>query len=175
MSLLSCVLPLQVQLLLEAKRIPYVIKKENMNCYGPKSADFLKKNPGGLLPVIMLDGKLVTESIRIMFLLEETFQVPYPKLIPNDRNDKMQAFHRYLRLERVFLGAWLTVLRRPAVLFSVSKPELVTALNLVEEALAEFSGPFFLGTEPSFVDIVYCKSFAWVPFLSLPSLSSSPC
>ncbi len=120
MSLLFCVLLLQVQLLLEAKKIPYAIKKENMNCYGPKSADFLKKNPGGLLPVIMLDGKLVTESIRIMFLLEETFQAPYPKLIPNDHNGKMQAFQRYLRLERVFLGAWLTVLRRPAELFSVS-------------------------------------------------------
>ncbi len=119
----------------------------------------------------MLDSKLVADSIRIMFLLEETFQVPHQKLIPDDKNDKMQAFHRYLRLECLFLAAFLTVLRRPADLFSVSNLELVFGLNLVE-ALAEFPEPVFLGTVPSFIDIVYCRSFAWVPFLSLPSLSS---
>lgn len=126
-----------------------------MNCYGTKSADFLKKNPPGLLPVILLDGELVTEHVRIMFLLEETFQAPYTKLIPTEENDKMQAFHRFMRLERVLTGAWLTVLRTPVQLLSVAKPQLTNALTLVEESLAEFSGPFFLGQEPSFVDIMF--------------------
>eukprot|EP00171_Calliarthron_tuberculosum_P017913 IDg17913t1 len=40
----------KVQLLLEAKKVPYVIRKENMNSYGAKSDKFLKLNPPGLLP-----------------------------------------------------------------------------------------------------------------------------
>lgn len=56
-------------------------------------------------------------------------------------------------VERVLTGGWLTLLRTPTQLISVSKPQLENALKLTEEALGEFSGPFFLRYEPSFVDI----------------------
>ena len=61
---------LQVWLLLEEKRIPYRMEKVNMRCYGDKPPSFLKKVPSGLLPVIELDGRVVTESADIMALLE---------------------------------------------------------------------------------------------------------
>lgn len=35
--------PTQIWLQLEVKRIPYIIEKENMRCYGPKSPKFLAK------------------------------------------------------------------------------------------------------------------------------------
>jgi glutathione S-transferase len=63
--------PLQLWLLLEEKRIPYRMEKINMRSYGDKPAHFLDKVPGGLLPVIELDGRVITESSDIMFLLDK--------------------------------------------------------------------------------------------------------
>jgi glutathione S-transferase len=62
-----------VWLLLEEKRIPYTIEKINMRCYGDKPDSFMRKVPRGLLPVMELDGKIVTESKQIMDLLEKEF------------------------------------------------------------------------------------------------------
>ena len=53
---------------LEEKRIPYTIDKINMRCYGDKKAAFTAKVPAGMLPVLEIDGKLMTE-VRLFSLL----------------------------------------------------------------------------------------------------------
>ena len=58
-------------MMLEEKQILYRMEKINMRSYGDKPQRFLQKVPGGLLPVIELDGRVVTESADIMFLLEK--------------------------------------------------------------------------------------------------------
>ena len=60
-------------MMLEEKQIPYRIERINMRSYGEKPAWFLKKVPSGLLPVVELDGELITESLVIMQILEQTF------------------------------------------------------------------------------------------------------
>lgn len=138
-----------------------------MSCYGSKPVEFLKKVPSGLLPVIELDGKVHTESMDIMFLIEDTFQSPYRKMIPTNDNDMMQAFHRYLRLERVYTGAWLGSLRGPMASLARGLEPVAKSLDLLEKSLTEFAGPYFYpGDEPSFVDINFCK-FAILNFLAL--------
>ena len=57
----------QVWLQLEEKRIPYVIEKINMRCYGDKPMSYLKKTSSGLLPALEIDGNFYTESEFIMF------------------------------------------------------------------------------------------------------------
>jgi glutathione S-transferase len=57
--------------MLEEKKIPYRMEKINMRSYGEKPQSFLDKVPSGLLPVIELDGRVITESAEIMMLLEE--------------------------------------------------------------------------------------------------------
>lgn len=47
------------------------MEKINMRSYGDKPQSFLSKVPAGLLPVIELDGRVVTESVDIMMLLEQ--------------------------------------------------------------------------------------------------------
>lgn len=148
----------KVQLLLEAKKVPYMVKKINMSCYGAKPEEFLKIVPTGLLPVIKLDGKIITESMDIMFLLEDTFQTPYRQMIPVDDNDMMQAFHRYMRLERVFTGSWLGALRGPLASLGRGLEPVNHTLDIIEGCLGEFDGPYFYpGELPSFVDINFCK------------------
>eukprot|EP00177_Eucheuma_denticulatum_P004546 GFKZ01008266.1.p1 GENE.GFKZ01008266.1~~GFKZ01008266.1.p1 ORF type:complete len:473 (+),score=28.39 GFKZ01008266.1:221-1639(+) len=150
----------KVQMLIEAKRIPYTIKKVNMSCYGSKPEEFLKLVPTGLLPVIQLDGVIVTESMDIMFLLEETFQAPHRRLIPTDDNHKMQAFHRYMRLERVFTGAWLSCLRGPQALTKKGTEAVLQVLDMLEKCLGEYPGPFFYSDiQPTFIDINFATIF----------------
>lgn len=67
-------------MMLEEKRIPYTVEKVNMRCYGDKSESFLAKVPGGLLPVLELDGRVITESSEIMAVLEREF--PGKPLMP---------------------------------------------------------------------------------------------
>ena len=57
----------QVWLQLEEKRVPYVIEKINMRCYGDKPMSYLKKTSSGLLPALEIDGNFYTESEFIMF------------------------------------------------------------------------------------------------------------
>lgn len=47
------------------------MEKINMRSYGDKPQSFLQKVPNGLLPVIELDGRVYTESMDIMMLLEK--------------------------------------------------------------------------------------------------------
>lgn len=62
---------MQIWWLLEEKQIPYTMEKINMRSYGDKPRSFLEKVPSGLLPVIELDGRVYTESMDIMMLLEK--------------------------------------------------------------------------------------------------------
>lgn len=50
------------------------VEKINMRCYGDKPDSFLAKVPRGLLPVIELDGQVMTESAEIMKVLEYEFR-----------------------------------------------------------------------------------------------------
>jgi glutathione S-transferase len=67
-------------MMLEEKKIPYTVEKINMRCYGDKPDSFLQKVPRGLLPVVELDGKIITESSEIMSTLEREF--PEAPLMP---------------------------------------------------------------------------------------------
>jgi glutathione S-transferase len=79
----------QVWLLLEEKQIPYRMEKINMRSYGDKPQEFLQKVPSGLLPVVELDGRPITESLDIMMILERVctalmlYQPPFLETMKN--------------------------------------------------------------------------------------------
>lgn len=154
-----CPYCIRIQLLLELKQIPYTMIKENMRVYGKKSSEFLRIVPSGLLPVVRIDGRVITESLDIMFEIEQQFPgAPYIRSLPVDDNDKMQAFHQYVRLERVMAGAWLNMLRKPQLRPQLAIDQFNSTMDLVESALGEFQGAYFLSTVeegPGFVDILF--------------------
>ncbi len=62
--------------------------------------------PSGLLPVLELDGRVVTESAVIMSLLEEAF--PETKaLMPAKGSPERARADQLMRLERRFFSDWL--------------------------------------------------------------------
>lgn len=50
---------------LEEKRVPHVLEKINLRAYGDKPESFLHISPNGVLPVMEIDGRVVTESTTI--------------------------------------------------------------------------------------------------------------
>jgi glutathione S-transferase len=150
---------------LEEKKIPYVVQKENMRCYGPKTREYLGLTPSGLLPALELDGRFLTESSAIMDLLERAFPDNKP-LVP-DAAEAPAAAARHaalLQLERRLFGDWLDWLVRGGG----GGANFFSTLAVVEGALAApagsseskssckpTEGPYFLGEDVSLCDLVF--------------------
>lgn len=69
----------KVRLSLAEKKVEVELVEER---YWERSADFLRRNPAGKVPVLKMDGKLLTESTPICEYLEERF--PTPALMPDN-------------------------------------------------------------------------------------------
>lgn len=112
----------KVWLLLEEKGIDYEISKVPMRSYGDKPDSFMKKVPRGLLPAIEIDGKLMMESLDIMFAIESKFPDAGRPMFPPPGAQRDLA-RRLLELERSVFGAWCGYLFRPEMPFVGSNTE----------------------------------------------------
>lgn len=146
-----------VWLLLEAKRIDYIVVKENLPSYGERSEAFLRKVPRGALPAIEIDGRWATDSLDAMFLLERTFPNPERPMIPGFSRLRGRAIE-LLELQRAVHSAWCNYLFRAEMSF-VNEPavDFAAALGQVQTALErDPDNPWFLPYEhPTIVDIQY--------------------
>jgi len=138
--------------MLEEKQIPYRVEKINMRSYGDKPPEFLAKIPSGLLPVIEIDGQLITESLVIMQILEREF--PDHPTLPEEDFDKANVL---LKLERQLFSDWCGLVFRPSMPWPLgARAGFEKTLDKVDKALGSTPGPWFLGGErPSIVDFQY--------------------
>ncbi|PNW88790.1 hypothetical protein CHLRE_01g044700v5 [Chlamydomonas reinhardtii] len=143
----------KVWMQLEEKRIPYEIEKINMRCYGDKPASFMAKVPNGLLPVIELDGRVVTESAVIMNLLEQAFPDNKPLMPPQGTPERARA-DQLMRLERRFFSDWLGWLTSDWN-HARGKAQFEATVDAVAAELERAGGPYFLGSDISLVDITF--------------------
>jgi len=145
----------KVWLWLEEKRVPYRIRKVTMVCYGEKESWYRRLVPSGYLPALDLDGRLITESDRILEALEGAFG---PLGAP--MGDPQALLLR--RLERRLFGSWCEWLCRHG-LTSGQEERAAQAFQAMagrlEEALDATAGPFLMGDSPGTVDLVF------VPYL----------
>jgi len=151
-------------MMLEEKQIPYRVSKINMRSYGEKPSWFLDKVPGGLLPVIEVNGQMVTESLVIMQLLEANFDGP--KMCPEPGTPEFDEANKLLKLERQLFGDWCSLVFRPGSSGGAfggilggggAKAAFEKTLDRVEQALGKHAdSPWFLGgAVPSIVDLQY--------------------
>ena len=76
----------KVRLSLAEKRIEVELVEER---YWEQSAEFLRRNPAGMVPILRLDGKNYTESTAICEYLEDLY--PTPELMPKDITEKYEV------------------------------------------------------------------------------------
>jgi glutathione S-transferase len=140
----------KVWLTLEEKQIPYKVEKINMRCYGEKPASFTRIQPGGQIPVAIIDGVTYGQSNDILMALEVKFP-DYKSLTPSA--SLVSKAQEYSRLERQLFSAWMYWLTGNAG--ERAKMEFTGVLSVVESALQAADGPFFLGKDITMVDVQF--------------------
>ena len=146
----------KIWLWLEERRIPYQIRKVTMFCYGDKEPWYRQMVPSGMLPALELDGRLITESDRILAVLEQAFG----PLGPRPFDDPLVLQLR--QLERLLFRAWCQWLCTPGLDARAEqrcRQQFGHYAAAFEQALAACEGPFLLGAEPVTADLVF------VPYL----------
>lgn len=140
-----------ILLQLEEKKIPYLVEKINMRCYGDKPAEFLAKVPSGLLPVIEVDGQMITESGVIRQLLEGWYS--NPPLLPPEGTEERNRATSLFRLERRLFSDWLQWLTNGWGNES-NRAAFLQTIDAVEKELGVAEGEYFLSSF-SLVDVVF--------------------
>ncbi len=140
----------KVWLWLEERRIPYRVEKVTMFCYGEKEDWYRRLVPSGMLPALALDGQLVTESDRILEVLEQAFGslgpgMEHPAVLP------------LRRLERQLFRAWCQWLCVPHGNRgdTQAQQQFRQWATAMEQALVNAGGPFLLGVELGTADLVF--------------------
>ena len=129
-----------------------------MRCYGDKPGWF-QQATGGLLPVIRLDGKLITDSVTIMYALEEAFPENIRLLPPPGSAGGGESRSRAATARAAVRGS---VARLAPTLGRRGRRQGSSAVRggrdgRLEAALGERGGPYFLGAELSLVDLLFCS------------------
>jgi len=135
----------KVWLWLEFRRVPYRIRKVTMRCYGPKEAWFTAKVPSGMLPALEIDGRLVTESDRILEALERAFR-------PQGVSMNDPEVRRLRELERLLFRAWCVWLCSPGLSErqeQLARDQFQRVAQQMEEALAQGGGNWLDPSAPS--------------------------
>jgi glutathione S-transferase len=149
-----------VWLWLEERRVPYRVRKVTMVCYGEKEAWYRRLVPSGMLPALELDGRLLTESDRILEALEAAFG----SLGPGMHDGAVLPLRR---LERELFRAWCEWLCYPHTPGSDARARdrFQQLAGTMERELQRRPGAFLLGEEPGTADLVF------VPYLERMSAS----
>lgn len=147
----------KVWLLLEEKRIPYQVKKVPLNAYGDKPAWYTRKVDGGNLPAIEMDGKVYTESLDIMKMLDALFSaITHPMMIPTESSVRIE---RCLELEQELQSVWFSLVFYPVEegeALDNAKKNFWNMLERINVELESTTGSWFLdGDTPTLVDIMF--------------------
>jgi len=137
----------KVWMTLEAKQIPYRVEKINMRCYGDKPASFLKMQPGGQIPVAIINGRVYGQSNDILQALEGLPQSKRSLSPPANLQSQAQQLYT---LERQLFSGWMGWLTS-----GWGKDQFLDTLKYVDSVLQKADGPFFLGKEFTLVDVQF--------------------
>lgn len=170
-------------LLLEELGIPFELKLVDRAQQAHKSAEYLKLNPNGLIPVLV-DGDLVLyETAAICLHLLDTH--PHAALAPAIGTAARAHFYKWLVWMTNSLQATLILYFYPerwadnaeaaAQVRSHAEAKVGTLLDQIEAELARHGGPHLLGEAFSAVDLYALMLCRWTrgfarPARSLPHL-----
>jgi len=163
--------------------IPYQLERVDLDKKAQHTADYLKLNPLGQVPTLVIDGRPRTESAALLTMLAERH--PEAKLIPAHGTPERELWQQWV----VYLSNTLMSTYRqwfyPAELGSeehspVARAALQRRIESVWDRLDAHlatSGPYLLGAEFSGADLLLTMLMRWSrnmprPVTEWPALKS---
>lgn len=124
----------KVRLVLYEKRLPFKSHLMDLRKFEQHAPDYLKLNPNGVVPTLIHDGRVVTESSVIMEYLEDAF--PQTQLRPRDafaiaRMRLWLKFSDDVAYPAVYAPTWM-ILNRDAMK-GLSVPEREQVLSRIPQ------------------------------------------
>lgn len=160
--------PVRVAIFLAEKGIDIPFEPVDLFKGAHRSAEFLAKNPAGLVPVLELDdGTCISETIAICRYLERLY--PAPALMGKDPLDEALVEMWQRRVELQFYDALRAVLRHSlpfvkplepiqiAEWAEFNRPKVGAALQMMEPQLSNH--PFIAGQAFTVADITAVLAF----------------
>ncbi|KAF8391049.1 hypothetical protein HHK36_023349 [Tetracentron sinense] len=143
---------MRVRIALALKGIKYESKEENL---GDKSSLLLKMNPvHKLIPVLIHNGKPISESLIMLQYIDEVWKDKSP-LLPSDP---------YQRAHAMFWADFINVWGKKVCMTKgeeqvTAKKELIDCLKLMEGELGDKT--YFGGENLGFVDVALLPFYRW--------------
>jgi glutathione S-transferase len=146
---------------------PYQLKLVDFDKNGQYDAEYLKLNPGGKVPTLLIDGRAVYESGALLIILAERH--PEAKLIPPAGTPEREAWLQWV----VFLSNALMSTYRywfypqelgyeelPSNIRAAVQRKIESVWDRLDAHLAAH-GPYMLGAECSGVDLMLTMLMRW--------------
>lgn len=149
----------RTRIALNLKGLVYESEAINLRAMAQRSAAYLSVNPQGLTPSLVVDGRVLTQSLAILEWLEETY--PNPALLPVDRFDRsvVRAMTDVVACDIHPLNN-VRVLRALKHDFGAEQPQLdlwarqwiAAGFEALEVMIERHGGRFAFGDGPTFAD-----------------------
>ncbi len=154
----------RVRIALNLKNIAYDVKIVNLIANGgeQKNSEYAQINPQKLVPALVTDGQVLTQSLAILEYLEEVY--PHPSILPGDpiHKAKVRSVAQAIACDIHPINN-LRVLQYLGGEMGVEKPSrdqwyrhwITEGFSAIEKILSDSpeAGKFCFGNEPTMADI----------------------
>lgn len=143
---------------------PHRLELVDFDAQAQRSPDYLKLNPRGVVPTLLIDGRALSESAALLMVLAERH--PESKLAPAPGTPARDGWHQWI----VYLSNTLMSTYRfwfypdelgdtPAVRAALQR-KIEGVWDVLEAHLAQ-AGPYLLGAEFSGADLLLTMLLRW--------------
>jgi glutathione S-transferase len=156
--------------------VPYQLELVDFSRGQQRSAEYLRLNPMGRVPTLLIDGQPYVEAGALMMVIAERH--PQAHLAPPPGSAQRLAWYQWIVYLSNALGAsyryWfypsdLGAAEHPAPVRAALQARIETAWALLEAQLCA-SGPYLLGDEFSAADLLLIMYMRWSRNMPRPAL-----
>jgi len=156
--------------------VPYELRLVDVEQHAQRDPAYLKLNPQGVVPTLLIGGEPFVESAALLMMLAERH--PEAGLAPEAGTEERNRWLQWMVYLSVNLGATYRNWFYPSELGNTQNPPLVRdALRRTIEAvwnrldpMLKANGPYLLGAQFSAADLLLTMYMRWSRKMPLPAL-----
>lgn len=156
--------------------VPYKLELVNFEQQAQRSAEYLRLNPQGVVPTLLIGGQPYVESAAILMMLADRH--PEARLGPPSGSVKRNQWYQWIVYQSNTLGAtyrnWfyppdLGTAEHPPAVRAALQQRIETVWTRLDAQLAAH-GPYLLGDEFSGADLLLIMYLRWSRNMPRPGL-----